>query len=148
MYAARLVESGTAERVFTRPLHPYARGLLGAVRGSIAGVPPSSPPSTAPRRTCSTPPRLPLPPALPIAIEKCLIDPPLELGEPGHMAACHRVSEIEALDPPLARAAVTSKPGVNGHDASAILDIRGAKKYFPCGSGSCASPSWCAPSMT
>src|SRR3979490_2836899 len=31
MYAARLVESGTAERVFTRPLHPYARGLLGAV---------------------------------------------------------------------------------------------------------------------
>jgi peptide/nickel transport system ATP-binding protein len=31
MYAARLVESGTAERVFSRPLHPYARGLLGAV---------------------------------------------------------------------------------------------------------------------
>ncbi|MBO0766442.1 MAG: ABC transporter ATP-binding protein, partial [Hyphomicrobiaceae bacterium] len=25
MYAARLVESGTAERVFARPLHPYAR---------------------------------------------------------------------------------------------------------------------------
>src|SRR5204863_6694614 len=31
MYAARLVESGTAERVFGRPMHPYARGLLTAV---------------------------------------------------------------------------------------------------------------------
>ncbi|HJZ32451.1 MAG TPA: ABC transporter ATP-binding protein, partial [Hyphomicrobiaceae bacterium] len=31
MYAARIVESGTAERVFGRPLHPYARGLLTAV---------------------------------------------------------------------------------------------------------------------
>jgi len=30
MYAARLVESGTAEQVFARPLHPYARGLLTA----------------------------------------------------------------------------------------------------------------------
>jgi peptide/nickel transport system ATP-binding protein len=28
MYAARLVESGTAERVFGRPRHPYTRGLL------------------------------------------------------------------------------------------------------------------------
>ena len=51
MYAARLVESGTAERVFSRPLHPYARGLLTAVprldRGrsaklaTIDGAPPN-----------------------------------------------------------------------------------------------------------
>ena len=57
MYAARLVESGTAERVFGRPLHPYARGLLTAVprldRGrsaklaTIDGAPPNllDPPS-------------------------------------------------------------------------------------------------------
>ena len=31
MYAARVVESGPAEIVFGRPLHPYARGLLTAV---------------------------------------------------------------------------------------------------------------------
>ena len=31
MYAARIVESGPAEVVFGRPLHPYARGLLAAV---------------------------------------------------------------------------------------------------------------------
>ena len=59
MYAARLVESGTAEQVFARPLHPYARGLLAAVPGSTAarrassstidGAPPqpARPPSAA-----------------------------------------------------------------------------------------------------
>ena len=132
MYAARLVESGTAERVFSRPLHPYARGLLGAVprldRGraaklaTIDGAPPNllNPPSGCRFR-----------PRCRFAIEKCLVDPPLEMGEPGHMAACHRVSEIEALDPPIARAAGTSKPGVEINDASPILDIRHAKKYFP-----------------
>ena len=51
MYAARLAESGTAERVFARPLHPYSRGLLSAVprldRGrsaklaTIEGAPPN-----------------------------------------------------------------------------------------------------------
>jgi peptide/nickel transport system ATP-binding protein len=133
MYAARLVESGTAERVFTRPLHPYARGLLGAVprldRGraaklaTIDGAPPNllNPPSGCRFR-----------PRCRFAIEKCLTDPPLVAGEPGHMAACHRVSEIEALDPPLTRGAGTSKQGVEGHDdGSSILDIRHAKKYFP-----------------
>jgi peptide/nickel transport system ATP-binding protein len=132
MYAARLVESGSAERVFGRPLHPYARGLLTAVprldRGraaklsTIDGAPPNllNPPSGCRFR-----------PRCRFAIEKCLADPPLELGEPDHLAACHRLSQIEALDPPLARAAGMSKPGVNGHDASAILDIKGAKKYFP-----------------
>ena len=132
MYAARLVESGTAERVFSRPLHPYARGLLGAVprldRGraaklaTIDGAPPNllNPPSGCRFR-----------PRCRFAIEKCLVDPPLEMGEPGHMAACHRVHEIEALDPPMARAAGTQKPGVNGHDGSPILDIKHAKKYFP-----------------
>ena len=57
MYAARLVESGTAERVFGHPLHPYTRGLLSAVprldRGrtaklaTIDGAPPNllDPPS-------------------------------------------------------------------------------------------------------
>jgi peptide/nickel transport system ATP-binding protein len=133
MYAARLVESGTAEQVFARPLHPYARGLLTAVprldRGraaklsTIDGAPPNL---LAPPSGCRFRPRCRF------AIEKCLTDPPLVMGEPGHLAACHRVSEIEALDPPLARAAGISKPGVEGeHDGSMILDIRHAKKYFP-----------------
>jgi peptide/nickel transport system ATP-binding protein len=132
MYAARLVESGTAERVFGRPMHPYARGLLTAVprldRGrsaklsTIDGAPPNllNPPSGCRFR-----------PRCRFAIEKCLEDPPFVTAEPGHVAACHRVAEIEALDPPLQRGAASSKPGVVGGDADDILAIKGAKKYFP-----------------
>jgi peptide/nickel transport system ATP-binding protein len=132
MYAARLVESGTAERVFARPLHPYARGLLSAVprldRGraaklsTIDGAPPNllDPPSGCRFR-----------PRCRFAVERCLTDPPLALGEPGHLAACHRLGEIEALDPPSSHTQSTSKPTINGQPTAAILDVKGAKKYFP-----------------
>jgi peptide/nickel transport system ATP-binding protein len=132
MYAARLVESGTAERVFGRPLHPYARGLLSAVprldRGrsaklsTIEGAPPNL---LAPPSGCRFRPRCRF------AIEKCLEDPPLVEGEPGHVAACHRVSEIDTLDPPAGRAQSAVKAESEGRDAAPILDITHAKKYFP-----------------
>ena len=136
MYAARLVESGTAERVFARPLHPYARGLLSAVprldRGraaklsTIDGAPPNllNPPSGCRFR-----------PRCRFAIERCLTDPALALGEPGHHAACHRLVEIDALDPPPSHTQATSKPTVDGPPPAAILDIKGAKKYFPVRAG-------------
>jgi peptide/nickel transport system ATP-binding protein len=50
MYAGRIVEEGSVEAVFTRPLHPYTRGLIGSIprRGrhgaplvQIPGMPPS-----------------------------------------------------------------------------------------------------------
>ena len=67
MYAARLVESGTAERVFGRPLHPYARGLLAAVprldRGRTAKL---ATIDGAPPNLLDPPVGLPLPPALPL----------------------------------------------------------------------------------
>jgi oligopeptide/dipeptide ABC transporter ATP-binding protein len=31
MYAGRIVETGTVKQVFSRPMHPYTRGLLQAV---------------------------------------------------------------------------------------------------------------------
>jgi peptide/nickel transport system ATP-binding protein len=132
MYAARLVESGTAERLFARPMHPYARGLLSAVprldRGrtaklsTIDGAPPNllNPPSGCRFR-----------PRCRFAIEQCLTDPVLELGEAEHFAACHRLGEIEALDPRPARTEAASKPAAGGQHATAILDIKHAKKYFP-----------------
>src|SRR6516225_3351799 len=87
MYAARLVESGTAERVFGRPLHPYARGLLTAVprldRGrsaklaTIDGAPPNllSPPAGCRFR-----------PRCAFAVAACASDPPLRELEPSHSA--------------------------------------------------------------
>jgi peptide/nickel transport system ATP-binding protein len=77
MYAARLAESGTAERVFSRPLHPYSRGLLTAVprldRGrsaklaTIDGAPPNL---LSPPRGCRFHPRCRF------AISVCQEDPP------------------------------------------------------------------------
>ena len=135
MYAARLAESGTAERVFTRPLHPYARGLLTAVprldRGrsaklaTIDGAPPNL---LAPPQGCRFHPRCRF------AIEKCLEEPPLAPAEPGHLVACHRVQEIERLDPLSAKSASDTRASANG-SAERILDIKGASKFFPVGAG-------------
>jgi len=134
MYAARLAESGTAERVFGRPLHPYTRGLLSAVprldRGrsarltTIEGAPPNL---LAPPRGCRFHPRCRF------AISICQEDPPFVAAEPGHLVACHRVDEIEALDPTSLRPAESSKASANG--AEAILDIKGTSKFFPIRTG-------------
>ncbi len=136
MYAARLVESGTAERVFGRPLHPYARGLLLAVprldRGrsaklaTIDGAPPNllNPPTGCRFR-----------PRCRFVIDKCQQEPPFMAMEPGHLAACHRVAEIEAIDTEDRQVETASKAAVNGEDGDSILEIRGAKKYFPVRAG-------------
>jgi peptide/nickel transport system ATP-binding protein len=137
MYAARLVESGTAERVFSRPLHPYARGLLAAVprldRGrnvklaTIEGAPPNL---LAPPAGCRFRPRCRF------AIDRCHELPLLEASEPGHLVACHRVADIEALDAATASAASAAKAGfANGSGSDAILDIRNASKFFPIKAG-------------
>jgi peptide/nickel transport system ATP-binding protein len=49
MYAGKIVEEGTTERVFDRPLHPYTQYLINSlprfgdktIRGSVPGSPPS-----------------------------------------------------------------------------------------------------------
>jgi peptide/nickel transport system ATP-binding protein len=137
MYAARLAESGTAERVFSRPLHPYARGLLAAVprldRGrsaklaTIDGAPPNL---LAPPAGCRFRPRCRF------AIEKCHEVPPLAAVEPGHLVSCHRASEIEALDQQSGPAAMSAKvANADDNSGDVILDIRHASKFFPIRSG-------------
>ncbi|HSZ70782.1 MAG TPA: ABC transporter ATP-binding protein [Solirubrobacteraceae bacterium] len=91
MYAGRIVERGSTERVLSAPSHPYTWGLLRSIprlEGTIdelvpiGGRPPSliSPPSG-----CRFHPRCPY--AQP---DHARIDPALEPvpGEPGHAAAC------------------------------------------------------------
>ena len=105
MYAARLAESGTAERVFSRPLHPYARGLLAAVprldRGRSAKL----------ATIDGAPPNLLAPP------EGCRFRPRCRVRHREVPRGCRRSwrpspatwwpaiasSEIEALDPQAAR---------------------------------------------
>ncbi len=135
MYAARLVESGTAETVFGRPLHPYARGLLSAVprldRGrsatlaTIEGAPPNllNPPDG-----CRFAPRCRF------AIDACRSVPALSEAESGHLVACHRVGEIETIDRDDTADGV-SKEETSFATAQPVLDIRHATKHFEVGGG-------------
>jgi peptide/nickel transport system ATP-binding protein len=97
MYAGRVVEIGTAEEVFTAPLHPYSRALSGAfprigdpaaryAPAGLAGDPPD------PR---DLPPGCSFAPRCPHAVAACrTAEPPLlDLGH-GRRAACIRVEEI------------------------------------------------------
>jgi peptide/nickel transport system ATP-binding protein len=95
MYAGRKVEEASAEAIFAQPLHPYTRGLLGAVpklgssveaegRGRLAEIPGLVPSLRAPIVGCAFAGRCPL------ATELCRqVSPPLEEHLPSHTAACH-----------------------------------------------------------
>ncbi|MFE7662080.1 ABC transporter ATP-binding protein [Streptomyces celluloflavus] len=92
MYLGKLVETGPAERVFARPLHPYTRGLLDTVNApdpdaEQAGTPlgGETPSAAAPPSGCRFRTRCPA------ARELCATtEPPVtEPATPGHRVACH-----------------------------------------------------------
>ncbi|MEJ1160047.1 ABC transporter ATP-binding protein [Prosthecomicrobium sp. N25] len=88
MYAGRIVEHGPVADVMTRPLHPYARGLLASIparaeRGGrlaqIPGMVPSLldlPPGCAFRNRCAD------------ARDACAAEPPMARPEPGRSVRC------------------------------------------------------------
>jgi peptide/nickel transport system ATP-binding protein len=95
MYAANMVEQGTAEEIFARPRHPYTLGLMRSVprldqpRGArletIEGLPPSL---LDPPTGCRFAARCPA------KIARCEQAPPVEEIEPGHLSRCWRAREL------------------------------------------------------
>lgn len=88
MYAGRVVEIGSVNQVFHKPLHPYSQGLLASIISletkelhSIEGSPPDL---VFPPTGCHFHPRCKY--SQQICSEK---NPPLVEFEPGHFAACH-----------------------------------------------------------
>ncbi len=105
MYLGRIVETGPADDVFERPLHPYTRLLLASIptpdpvaeaaraHPVLLGDPPSP---IAPPPGCRFHPRCPM-----ARLPRCAIeDPalrPITTSDPapGHHAACHFAGQLE-----------------------------------------------------
>jgi peptide/nickel transport system ATP-binding protein len=131
MYAARVVEQGSADDVFLRPRHPYAMGLMRSVprldrpRGvkleTIEGLPPNL---LDPPKGCRFAARCAF------RVDGCASDPPLDEVEPGHFSACLRAKELAAGT--LAPAAIVrEEAGARVHkDSEPLLSVRGLKKFF------------------
>jgi peptide/nickel transport system ATP-binding protein len=110
MYAGRIVERGSARELFTRPRHPYSRGLLDSIPPLAGPRPPrlrsirGTPPSLLERPAgCAFAPRCAQ------RFEPCSARPAL-LGADGHEAACFLPPAADparelALRPPARQAA-------------------------------------------
>ena len=98
MYAGRVVEYGPTAEVLARPAHPYTMGLMNAfpdLDGPEAALAPirGSPPDLH-----DPPPGCRFAGRCPFAVAVCLDEYPASAAvAPGHLAACHRAGEAEAL---------------------------------------------------
>ena len=95
MYAGRIAEAGPVQDIFSRPSHPYTRGLLDSIptldkprktrlnviEGMVPGLK-DLPAGCRFQNRC------------PYRIEICATQPPLEEVSPGHETACHRWREL------------------------------------------------------
>ncbi|MGJ5180562.1 ABC transporter ATP-binding protein [Bradyrhizobium oligotrophicum] len=89
MYAGRVAEIGPVQEVIKNPLHPYAKGLMGAIP-TLAGedkrlvqIPGSMP------RLSAIPPGCSFNPRCSFAFDRCRIDRPEPLRQGTQAVACH-----------------------------------------------------------
>jgi peptide/nickel transport system permease protein len=106
MYAGRIVEEGTRDRLLRRPRHPYTQGLLGSIpelkadtHQDLRAIPGRPPASGQETKGCAFAPRCP------VAVERCRqARPPLtELAAKDRVACFVATGEVA---PPLPREAV------------------------------------------
>ncbi len=90
MYAGMFMETGSAERLFEQPRHPYTLGLLQSVPRLDAGRRQRLQPIPgAPRNMLSAPAACPFAPRCRFEVEQSRMEvPPLEEVEPEHFVRC------------------------------------------------------------
>jgi peptide/nickel transport system ATP-binding protein len=103
MYAAKAVEYGDSETIFTQPLHPYTRMLINSLptigdERAREGVPGSPPSLWEKLQGCRFAARCPL------ATELCRTkEPEFVEYRPGHFAACHYAGSQQQAESEVAR---------------------------------------------
>ncbi len=89
MYSGRIAEIGPVQDVVRNPLHPYAKGLMGAIP-TLAGeaqrlvqIPGSMP------RLSAIPPGCPFNPRCTSAFDRCRVEQPEPIRQGAQAVACH-----------------------------------------------------------
>jgi peptide/nickel transport system ATP-binding protein len=89
MYAGRIAEIGPVREVVQNPLHPYAKGLMGAIptlatdSERLVQIPGSMP------RLSAIPPGCPFNPRCPYVFDRCRVERPEPIQRDQHRVACH-----------------------------------------------------------
>ncbi|MBM6579936.1 ABC transporter ATP-binding protein [Microvirga sp. BT689] len=89
MYAGRIAEIGPVRDVVQNPLHPYAKGLMGAIpslesdANRLVQIPGSMP------RLSAIPPGCPFNPRCPYVFDRCRVERPEPIQHSEHRVACH-----------------------------------------------------------
>jgi len=110
MYAGRIVEAGPAAPLFSRPLHPYTRGLLASVpapdgAARLAGIPGQQPPPGQRGPGCAFAPRCDL------ALDRCRAREPEPAVLAGRTVRCWRAAEVTPRPAGHGQVTVAAPPG-------------------------------------
>jgi peptide/nickel transport system ATP-binding protein len=90
MYAGKIMELSSADRLYSHPMNPYTEALLGSipnilVNDQVLKSIPGSPPDMA-----ALPTGCPFSPRCPFVFDKCRVeDPPLKKVEGDTYTSCH-----------------------------------------------------------
>jgi peptide/nickel transport system ATP-binding protein len=125
MYAGRIIELGRTSRLFGEPLHPYTRGLIGAVPSPdraevLTGIDGQQPRPGRRGTGCSFAARCGY------VADSCLLLAPEPAVLDGRTVRCLRVTEIRA-EPAGRPAALPGRPASRG---AAVLSARGVSASY------------------
>ncbi|MEV6123161.1 ABC transporter ATP-binding protein [Streptomyces sp. NPDC052077] len=128
MYAGRRMEAGTREEIFTRPRHPYTRGLLDSSPARHPGAGRLRPIDGRPPSLVSPPAGCVFHPRCPVSTDACATDrPPVRTGPAGSTAWTCWLDALPA--PPAAPPAAARTPAAKAGGRT-LIRAKGIVKNF------------------